>query len=171
MTATQGLQASRLSEGLRAIFNYRYYVEMFEIHYFWFILAAVLVILELLTGTFYLLVLALGCAGGGVAAWLGLGISAQLIVTAMVCIVGWALLRKRQSRHAKGLPAVDSDSAVHFDIGQKIQVASWSVQGQSTVTHRGSQWQAELAEGSRSDPGLFTVVKVVGNKLVLRQID
>jgi membrane protein implicated in regulation of membrane protease activity len=144
---------------------------MFETHYFWFILAAGLVILELLTGTFYLLVLALGCAGGGIAAWLGLGISAQLIATALVCIVGWALLRRRQRRNTEGLPELDSDAAVNFDIGQKIQVASWSVEGHSTVMHRGSQWQAELAQGSKSDPGMFTVVKVVGNKLILRHID
>jgi membrane protein implicated in regulation of membrane protease activity len=144
---------------------------MFETHYFWFILAAGLVILELLTGTFYLLVLAVGCAGGGIAAWLGTGISIQLVVTAAVTIAGWALLRKRQIRNNKGLPDVDADSAVHFDIGEKVHVVSWSPEGQATVTHRGCQWQAELAKGAKAMPGVFTVVKVNGNKLVLRHID
>lgn len=57
----------------------------------WFILVGVCLILELLTGTFYLLFLALGLLAGGVVSGLGFSIYIQIIAfitTSMLCIFG-----------------------------------------------------------------------------------
>ena len=52
-------------------------------YYIWFAAAVVLVIAEMATGTFYLLMIAVGVAAGGVAALAGLGVPAQT-VTAII---------------------------------------------------------------------------------------
>jgi membrane protein implicated in regulation of membrane protease activity len=50
----------------------------------WAVIGLVLVIVELLTGTFYLLMLGIAAFGAAAAAWLGLGFSSQSIVAALV---------------------------------------------------------------------------------------
>ena len=49
----------------------------------WWLLAGSTVALELFTGTFYLLMLAVGMAAGALAAHAGLGLVGQLIVAAI----------------------------------------------------------------------------------------
>jgi hypothetical protein len=63
-------------------------------YYLWFAVAVVLVIAELATGTFYLLMIALGVAAGGVAALLGADEPMQTVAAALVAIVGIVLLRR-----------------------------------------------------------------------------
>ena len=50
----------------------------------WWLLAGGAVVTELLTGTFYLLMLAMGLAAAALAAHLGLPLTAQIITSAMV---------------------------------------------------------------------------------------
>ena len=52
----------------------------------WWVLAGVAVAVELVTGTFYLLLLALGMAAGALAAHLGAGTALHLVCAAWV---GW----------------------------------------------------------------------------------
>jgi membrane protein implicated in regulation of membrane protease activity len=54
----------------------------------WAVIGLVLVIVELLTGTFYLLMLGLAAFGAAAAAWLGLAFASQSIVAALVAVVG-----------------------------------------------------------------------------------
>src|SRR5258706_16294221 len=55
---------------------------------FWAILGLALVIVELLTGTFYLLMLGIAAFGAALAAWLGQGIGVQAIVAAVISGAG-----------------------------------------------------------------------------------
>ena len=69
------------------------------------LLAGVLVIAELLTGTFYLLMLAVGAIVGALASYLGLGTVAQIVAAALlgsVAVLACYFLRKRSPRR---LPA------------------------------------------------------------------
>ena len=50
----------------------------------WWLITGALVAAELATGTFYLLMLAVGTAAAAVAAHLGLGPNAQLVVGALI---------------------------------------------------------------------------------------
>ena len=54
----------------------------------WAIAGLALVIVELLTGTFYLLMLGVAAFGAAGAAWLGYDFSVQVIVAAVVAGVG-----------------------------------------------------------------------------------
>src|SRR6478735_10058836 len=50
----------------------------------WWLLAGTAVAVELVTGTFYLLMLGIGLAAGAIAAHLGAGIAVQLVVGALI---------------------------------------------------------------------------------------
>ncbi|NMD13596.1 MAG: NfeD family protein, partial [Candidatus Cloacimonetes bacterium] len=66
----------------------------------WWLLTGVTVAAELMTGTFYLLMFALGLAAAAIAASLGLGVSTQLVIAAVVgggAVVAWHLLRGKKS--------------------------------------------------------------------------
>jgi membrane protein implicated in regulation of membrane protease activity len=86
----------------------------------WWILAAVLVGVELTSGTFYLLVYGLAAAAAGVAAWLGAGVVAQLATAGVIAVLGTLALRhwKRSTGHPES-------TVQDMDIGQSVQVESW----------------------------------------------
>ena len=66
----------------------------------WWLLAGALVALELMTGTFYLLMLAIGAAAGALAALAGLDLTAQVVTAAAVgglAVVLWSFGRPQKS--------------------------------------------------------------------------
>lgn len=138
----------------------------------WWLLAGGAVVLELLTGTFYLLMLALGLAAGAMAAHAGLGVSAQLVACALVgsgAVVAWHLYR---GKHPKGAPA-QANPDVNLDVGSSIHIedaSRWTAEGTATVRYRGADWSAELASGSARAAGQYTIEQVRGSVLVLRRI-
>ena len=60
----------------------------------WLVLAGILVILELFSGTFYLLMLAIGLVAGALAAMAGAGAEVQIILAAIVGVVATAILHR-----------------------------------------------------------------------------
>jgi membrane protein implicated in regulation of membrane protease activity len=103
---------------------------------FWWVLAFVLVGIELTTGTFYLLVYGIAAAAAGIAAWFGMGTIAQLVIAAAIGIAGTVALKKW-----KRTEATDGDLQ-DLDIGQSVAVESW--QGsKGQVKYRGAIWDAE----------------------------
>ncbi|WP_447919460.1 NfeD family protein [Achromobacter aegrifaciens] len=132
----------------------------------WLGLAALALIGELATGTFYLLLVALGLAAGGLAAWLGAGLEWQLVGCGIVLLLGLLVLRKTRVLKKR---EVDSarNADVNLDIGQTVSVEAWSDQGTARVWYRGAHWQAELAQGQASQAGEQTIIEMRGSILVL----
>ena len=64
---------------------------------FWWVAAGVAVAVELATGTFYLLMIALGLAGAAVVAMLGMGLTAQIVSAALIGGGATAPWRHRRS--------------------------------------------------------------------------
>jgi membrane protein implicated in regulation of membrane protease activity len=127
----------------------------------WWIMAAVLVGVELTSGTFYLLVYGFAAAAAGVAAWLGVGLVMQLLTAGVIAVLGTLALRhwKRSTEHPES-------NVQDMDIGQPVRVESWQ-DGRGQVKYRGALWDAE-AESTDVDstrPLLIRAVK--GNTLVL----
>lgn len=132
----------------------------------WFGLAIAALIGELASGTFYLLLVALGLAAGGVAAWMDVGLQWQLIVCAAVGLMGLGILRA--TRVLKKREVDDRRNAdVHLDIGQTVNVESWSEARQARVWYRGAHWQAELASDQAPEPGLYQIAAIRGTRLIL----
>ena len=127
----------------------------------WWILAAVLVGVELTSGTFYLLVYGVAAAVAGVAAWFGAGLVAQLLTAGAIAAFGTLGLR-----HWKRSTDRPEFNAQDMDIGQTVQVESWQ-DGRGQVKYRGALWDAE-AESAGVDSTRPLVIRAIrGNTLVL----
>ncbi len=135
----------------------------------WWVLAGGAIAVELLTGTFYLLMLSMGLMAGALAAHAGATLTVQLVVAALVgggFIVAW---RARRLRATPGLP-VGANQDVNLDVGETVQVDSWAADGTSTVKYRGANWSVSLVPGASPTPGAHRIVEVVGSRLVVRKL-
>ncbi len=132
----------------------------------WFGLAALALIGEVASGTFYLLLVALGLVGGGIAAWLAAGFEWQLAACALVALLGLLVLRRAGVLKKREVNAA-RNADVNMDIGQTVQVEAWSDAGAARVWYRGAHWQAELAAGHPRMAGAHVIAEVRGNCLVL----
>jgi membrane protein implicated in regulation of membrane protease activity len=136
----------------------------------WWIAAGVLVAVELATGTFYLLMMALGLAAAAAAAHLGLSFTAQLVVAALVGGGATALWHVRRARAPRSAPA-ERNRDVNLDIGEQVRVEAWGSDGSARVSYRGSTWTARYAAPGTPKPGTYVIVSVKGNELGLAPLD
>ena len=132
----------------------------------WWVLAGVAVAIELATGTFYLLMLALGLAAGAIAGHLGFSGPLQIVAAAVVGGGATVLWHWRRTQQAPNLPAA-SNRDVNLDIGERVFVQEWSANRTARVQYRGSAWEARLAPGATASAGEHLVSAVEGNWLVL----
>lgn len=132
-----------------------------EIYAYWFLLALILIGLEMATGTFYLLMIAIAMAAGGLAALLGAGISWQLVLCALMVVAGTVILRRWKSSR----PRETTDAGL--DIGQPVKVLKWNDDGTARVQYRGAEWDATAESAEAPHDGLFYIKAVRGSSLVL----
>lgn len=132
-----------------------------EIYIYWFLLALVLVGLEMVTGTFYLLVIAIALAVGGSSALLGLGLVWQLVLGAITGVAGTVILRRWKS----GQTAEASHASL--DIGLPVKIIKWNDNGSARVFYRGAEWDAELESADTPREGTLYIKAVQGSALVL----
>jgi membrane protein implicated in regulation of membrane protease activity len=132
----------------------------------WWVAAGVAVAAELATGTFYLLMMALGLAAAAIAAHLGLGSSLQITAGALVAGVATALWHWKRARQPRSAPPA-SNRDVNLDIGERVRVETWGDDRTARVTYRGALWTARLQPGAPAAPGEHRVAAVEGNWLVL----
>ena len=130
----------------------------------WWLLSGALIVAELLSGTFYLLMISLGAAAGALGAHAGAGVSAQIVVAALVAGGATAAWHLRRARHPRSAPAA-SNPDVLLDIGQPVRVAAWQDDGTATVQYRGAAWQARHVGALPLQPGAHIIVAVHGTRL------
>ena len=135
----------------------------------WWLIAGAAIVLELVSGTIYLLLLGIGFAAAAVAAHLGAGIAVQIVVAAVVgvgAVAAWYLLRRGRNAEAPSR----SNRNVNLDIGERIHVDTWQSDGTATVRYRGAQWTVVSRDGGKTAPGEHRVVEMVGSRLVVDRI-
>ncbi len=132
-----------------------------ETYVYWILLALVLVGLEIVTGTFYLLVIGIALAVGGAAAALGLALVWQFVFSAVTGVVGTVMLRRWKSSQASKSPEVG------LDIGLPVKVIKWNDDGSARVLYRGAEWDAELESADTPREGTLYIKAVHGSGLVL----
>jgi membrane protein implicated in regulation of membrane protease activity len=135
----------------------------------WWLLAGGLVAVELVVGSFYLLMLALGLAAAALAAHAGVDTAGQYTVAAVVgsaAVVALYVVKRRRPED----PSVRSLRSVNLDVGETIQVDAWQADGTASVQYRGAQWTAVLAEQQSAQAGLHRIAELKGNRLVLEKI-
>jgi membrane protein implicated in regulation of membrane protease activity len=125
----------------------------------WWLAAGVLVAAELATGTFYLLMLALGTAAGALAAHLGLGQAGQWVVAAVVAAGATAAWHLKRASAPRSAPAANNQD-VNLDIGAAVQVEAWQPDGSARVAYRGTTWAVRYAGQGEPSPGRHVIVSV-----------
>lgn len=110
----------------------------------WTAVGFALVIIELMTGTFYLLVLGVGALAGALAAWLGAPFIAQVAAAGIVSGAGTWWVQRWHAAHR-----TDGDQANAIDIGQSVLVANWlnHAEGTLRIKYRGAEWDARVKPG------------------------
>lgn len=126
---------------------------------FWFILASVLIALEIFTGTFYLLVFGAAAGAAGFTAMYDYPLAAQLVVAAVFGVIGLAWLRRR--------PKIERPADDVLDIGQAVEVSAWLDNNTARVRYRGTEWDARLMEGETAQPTHCIIREIRGNTLIL----
>ena len=136
----------------------------------WWLLAGAAVAIELVTGTFYLLMIAIGLAAAAVAAHLGLSVVWQISVAAVVgggTVVIWHWQRSKSPQPA---PA-QANPDVQMDIGETVKVTHWNADATASVQYRGAHWTVMSTDNTAElHPGLFRVTALNGNRLVVQKM-
>jgi membrane protein implicated in regulation of membrane protease activity len=127
----------------------------------WAIVGLVLVIAELLTGTFYLLMPGVAAFGAAAAAWIGWGFEVQIVVAAVVSSVGCygVHLYREKSRTNQMAP---------LDAGMPASFEAWIDAGSrlARVRYRGAPWEARVEGAEALEPGAtLWVLAADGNTL------
>ncbi|HEV3009477.1 MAG TPA: NfeD family protein [Burkholderiales bacterium] len=127
----------------------------------WAVGGLVLVIVELLTGTFYLLMLGIAAFGAALAAWLGLEFPAQAIVAAVVSAAGcYGVHVYKAKNRAQQMAPIDAGMPASFE--------SWLDAGErlAKVRYRGASWDARVEGLEAIEPGATVYVLAAdGNTL------
>ncbi len=132
----------------------------------WLLIGLALCAAELLTGTFYLLMLGLGCLAGAVAAVADLGFGWQCTAGGVVAaIAGFVFHRVRNAKST-----AQSEALQHLDVGQIVTVQQWNADGTASVRYRGAPWVCRLENGADVATGPHRVVSVDGACLIVRPV-
>jgi membrane protein implicated in regulation of membrane protease activity len=108
----------------------------------WLVLGLVLIVVELMTGTFYLLILGIAAIFGSAVAWLGGAFWLQAVVVSVAAVAGSLAVKRRKSAGAR-------NPNTEMDIGQTVVVEEWVSEPQrlARVRYRGASWDA-VVQGS-----------------------
>ena len=154
IAARSTFELSRVNRGSRV-----------EIYWIWVIGGIGLAIAELMSGTFYLLVLGIAALVAGGVAWFGAPFLAQVIVAGAIAVAGVFWIRSR--RHALASPDM-----APLDVGQPVTLQSWVSQADraARVMYRDALWDAvidgELGRDFGGESGeVFYITRIDGSTL------
>ena len=127
----------------------------------WGVLGLALVIAELVSGTFYLLVLGVAAFGAAAMAGLGLPFAVQVVVAFVVAAAGcYGVHGYRAKNRAQQMPPIDAGMPATFE--------SWVDAGSrlARVRYRGASWDARVEGDAALEPGSTVYVLATdGNTL------
>ena len=122
-----------------------------DLYLYWIVAGIVLVIVELLTGTFYLLVLGVAASGGAALAYFHLPFAAQAGLATAIAVIGVFLVhRYRADLHS-------TTTSANMDVGQRVTLDSWinEAEGLARVRYRGTLWDAKVIGARRQGTGFY----------------
>jgi membrane protein implicated in regulation of membrane protease activity len=135
----------------------------------WWLAAGGLVAAELLSGTFYLLMLALGLVAAALSAHAGLSQPWQWVCAAAVG-GGSVLVWRRYKKTQPSIAPAQSNHDVNMDIGETVQVELWGTDHTCSVKYRGAHWDCTLQAGQSAQPGPHEIAEVIGSRLILKPV-
>lgn len=131
----------------------------------WLVAALILGGIDMVAGTFYLLMIGLGCLAGAVVYWVDLSLAWQCAAASVCAVAGCLMVFGFKAKH----PEKD-DAVSHPDAGHIVTVTKVSADGTAEVMYRGASWRAKTADGSPLTAGSARIVRVDGAALVVEPI-
>lgn len=134
----------------------------------WWLAAGALVAAELLSGTFYLLMLTIGAVAGALAAHLGVLVNGQFAMAALAgggAVVVWHLRRSGRPPAA----AATANPDVLLDVGSIVHVERWNPDGTARVNYRGAAWDVHHVGSAPAAAGDHVIRSIEGNRLQLER--
>lgn len=136
----------------------------------WLTIAGIVVVMELFTGTFYLLMIVVGLVAGALTAWVGWSVGLQLLTAAIIGLI--ATISLHRSRFGiKNKTQANRNPDLNLDIGQMIQIAAWDSNAagvcRTRAMYRGALWDIELRGSEAPQPGNFKIIEIRGSLLVV----
>ena len=131
----------------------------------WFVVGFGLIVAELLTGTFYLLIIAVAMGVAGLAALAGAPFALQLVIAAVIGLGGSLWLRS--TKWGRRLHERGDDRVQNMDIGQSLRVEQWTSTRTARAQYRGAVWDVELAPGEQPAAGEFVIRDIHANRLIV----
>lgn len=127
----------------------------------WAVLGLTLAVIELVSGTFYLLVLGLAAFGAAAAAWAGQDFAVQALVAGAIAAAGcYAVYAYRARQAAQRMAALDAGQPAVFEswIDERSRLAR--------VRYRDATWEAVVEDGASPASGaVLFVTAASGNTL------
>ncbi len=114
----------------------------------WAIAGFILIIAELVTGTFYLVVFGAAALVGALVAWLGGAFWLQVIFATAAMFIGIYLVHAWRKKHPK-----DAQSENSLEVGQTVILENWvnEASGTARVKYRGASWDAKVSGPAKPD--------------------
>lgn len=141
---------------------------MLSLYIIWLVVGALLIVGEILTGSFYLLIFGLAAWAAAAVAYVGHGINYQLVVLLAIALVGWVLVR----RYGKTWRSPSSTASDDLDIGNEVRIDTVVDTHHMKVFYRGATWDAVVEAGDTAgaragDVGIIRALR--GNTLVVER--
>lgn len=131
----------------------------------WLVLAGMVLIAELASGTFYLLMVSLGALVGALFSTMGFSLEVQVLLASVVAVVCTLLLIQVRKSKLMG----QEDHVVQLDVGNRVHVQAWVEGNRTHLQYRGATWSAESQDAS-PQLGLHEIVGVEGSLLKVKHI-
>lgn len=129
----------------------------------WFIAFCVILGIEMIFSTIYLLALAAGSLAAALTCLAGNNTAAHVTTAAIVTIAGigiaYLTIKRRKQRREQDLNEPDC--------GREVKVEK-VFDGRARVNYRGTFWDA-LAEDGELTPGIWFIARVDGTRLILQK--
>lgn len=134
---------------------------------FWIIVGILLMIGEMLSASFFMIFIALGCFAAALLASFDVNFPLQIMTCAAVSVVGTLSLRKSIQARLRATKGVKSDIGTEIRIETEI-----GAHQQGRVSYQGTQWQATNVASEALKPGDHAcIVGIDGNTLLIRKVD
>ena len=132
-----------------------------EAYWWWAVVGIALIIAELITGTFYLLVIGIAALAGAGIAFYNFSFWVQAEIAAAVAVAGVILVTRLRRAQA-------SSPARSLDVGQSVVLDSWISEKDrlARVRYRNTLWDARLLDEQGAEAGrVLYIARVDGNTL------
>lgn len=139
---------------------------MIDYPFAWLIAGFLLIFVELMTGTFYLLVLGIACLAGAGVGYMGSTFAWQALISSVVALAGVVLVKRYKKK-------MEPKRMQGLDFGQPTIFDSWVNKdaGQARVKYRDTLWDAQLLGEIAGEPGeILYVNSVNGNSIKVSKI-